>query len=415
MHPSEPLIEQPASRLAAVAIDILLTVACYLMAYRLRFEPTDFGLFLPTAVRALPLVALSQIAALLASRAYTYRQGKRWFPRLLVGIFAGTAIGALLTGAVLGFQGVSRISFAVDALLLALAAFGWRAVAGIARLVHQVKEERASSRSLEDRTAAPSVSAGLLGLVRYRELLKNLVLRDLKLKYRGSVFGFFWSLANPVLMIVTYTVVFTQVLRIRTPDFVFTLLLGLLNWTFFSNSTMMSTGAVIDASALIKSVAFPRVILPVATVMFNLAQFLLTIAVFLPVAVLVFGAGVSSAILLVPLVLALEVLFTTGVALALAAITSYFRDVKHILEIGLGILFWTTPILYQYETLPEFVRLPVLLSPMSSFVIAWQQIFHGGRVPDLAVWLTATSYSVGMFVLGASIFVSTEDRLAELV
>ena len=77
------------------------------------------------------------------------------------------------------------------------------------RLARAAREERASGHDLEDRTAPPSVSAGLLGIVRYRELLRNLVLRDVKLKYRGSVFGFFWSLANPLLMVVTYTIAFT--------------------------------------------------------------------------------------------------------------------------------------------------------------------------------------------------------------
>jgi len=412
---SELPVEQPASRLAALTIDAILAFACYLIAYRLRFTSSEFELFLPSALRALPFVVGAQIAALLACRAYAYRQGRRWFPRLFAGVCSGTAAGALLTWAIYGFEGISRISFAVDALLLVLATFGWRAASGIARLARLVREEHATAHALEDRTAAPSVSAGLLGIIRYRELLRNLVMRDLKLKYRGSVFGFFWSLANPLVMILTYTVVFTYVLRIRTPGFIFTLLLGLLNWTFFANSTMMSTGSIVDAGGLIKSVAFPRVILPVATVLFNLAQFLLTIVVFLPLALIMFGASLSPAILLVPVILALEVLFTMGVALALATITSYFRDVRHILEISLGVVFWSTPILYQYETLPEIVRLPVLLSPMSPFVIAWQQIFHDGRVPDLAVWLAATCYGTGMFVLGASMFVTSEDRFGELV
>lgn len=412
---TEPLVEQPASRFTAFTTDAALTVACYLAAYRLRFDSSELANFLPSAVRTLPLVAASQIAALLAFRTYTFRRGRRWFPRLLGGVLVGTAAGAWLTWQLYGFEGISRISFAVDALLLALAAFAWRAVAGVTRLARAAREERAEGHELEDRTAPPSVSAGLLGIIRYRELLRNLVLRDLKLKYRGSVFGFFWSLANPLLLVATYTVVFTYILRMRTPGFVFTLLLGLLNWNFFANSAMMSTGSVLDASGLVKSVAFPRAILPVATVLFNLAQFLLTITVFLPIALVFFGVPPSPAMLLVPVLLALQVLFTTGVAFALATATSFFRDVRHIMEIAIGMLFWTTPILYQYGSLPDALRLPILLSPMSSYVVAWQQIFHEGRPPDLAVWLTAVSYAAGAFVLGASAFVSYEDRLSEQV
>ena len=141
----EPLIEQPASRLTALAVDTALAVACYFAAYRLRFDSAEFARFLPTATRTLPFVVASQVAGLLAFRAYTYRQGRRWLPRLLAGVFSGTAMGALLAWLVHGFQGVSRISFAVDALLLALAAFGWRAVAGLVRLARAAREERASA------------------------------------------------------------------------------------------------------------------------------------------------------------------------------------------------------------------------------------------------------------------------------
>lgn len=410
-----PLIEQPGSRQIALATDGFLAAACYLAAYRLRFDSSELARFLPSAMATLPLVAVSQLAAIVTFRTYNYTQGRRWFPRLLAGVLVGTAVGALLTNVVHGFEGVSRVSFAVDAVLFALSAFAWRALVGLIRLARTASGEATAHGILEDRTVPPSVSAGLLGILRYRELLRNLVLRDLKLKYRGSVFGFFWSLANPLLMVVTYTVAFTYILQIRTAGFVFTLLLGLLNWTFFANSAMMSTGSVVDAAGLIKSVAFPRAILPVATVLFNLAQFLLTITVFVPLALAVFRVSLSPATLLLPVLLVLQILFITGVAFALATLTSFFRDVRHMLEIALGMLFWTTPILYQYASLPELVKLPVLLSPMSPFVVGWQQILYEGRGPDVAVWLTACAYAAGMFVLGASVFVSSEDRLAEEV
>ena len=119
-------------------------------------------------------------------------------------------------------------------------------------------------------------------LYRYRELLKNLVLKDLKLKYRGSVFGFLWSLANPLLMIIVYALAFTYILRVRSERFVFYLMLGQLSWTFFANSASMSTTSIVDNSGLLKSVFFPRAILPMGTVLFNLAQYLLTVSVFLP-------------------------------------------------------------------------------------------------------------------------------------
>jgi ABC-type polysaccharide/polyol phosphate export permease len=411
----EAFAEPPASRLLAIAVDSVLTVACYMAAYRLRFDAKELANFLPSALRALPLVAVAQMTTLLLLRTYSYRQGRRWLPRLLVGVPVGTAVGAVLTWMIFGYEGISRLGFAVDALLLALAAFGWRAAYGVVRLIRAARTQHAATDALEDRTAPATISAGLLGIVRYRELLRNLVLRDLKLKYRGSVFGFLWSLANPLMMIVVYTIAFTQILQIRARGFVFVLLLGLLNWNFFSGSAMMSTGAVVDAAGLVKSVAFPRAILPVATVLFNLAQFLLAIAVLLPLGLALNNVPLAPSILLFPVVLGLQILFTTGVAFALATATSFFRDVRHMLEIALGMMFWTTPILYQYRNLPDYLHLPILLSPMSPFVVAHQQIIYEGRVPDLAVWLAAGMYSSAMFIIGASVFVNSEARLAEQV
>ena len=176
----------------------------------------------------------------------------------------------------------------------------------------------------------------VLSLYRYRELLRNLVFKDLKLKYRGSVFGFVWSLANPLLMIVVYAIAFTFILQVRSAGFVFYLMLGQLSWTFFSSSAMMSTGAVIDNAGLLKSVRFPRAILPIATVLFNLAQYLLTVSVFLPVMMLWYSVPLSAPMLVFPVFLALQVLFTIGIALLLATGTAFFRDMRHLLEVALA-------------------------------------------------------------------------------
>jgi lipopolysaccharide transport system permease protein len=409
------LVEPGASRLLGLAVDAALAIVCYFAAYRLRFEGTELVQFLPSAARTLPLVAGSQVAAIAAAGTYIHRQGRRWLPRLVLGVALGTGTGALLTYLVHGFDGVSRISFFVDALLLTLAAFGWRSVVGLTRLARAARDERREALVLEDRSAPPTVSAGLLGILRYRELLRNLVLKDLKLKYRGSIFGFVWSLANPLLMVAVYTLAFTYVLRMRTEGFVSLLLIGLLTWGFFSSSAMMATGALVDSGGLIRSAGFPRAVLPLATVLFNLAQFLLSLSVLLPLALAMFRVSPSPAMLLFPVFLGLQILFTIGVALAVSTATAFFRDVRHLLEIALSALFWTTPIVYSHENVPEFLRLPILLSPVSPFVVAYQEIFYYGRTPAVPVWLIAFGYASAAFVLGASFFVTCEDQLAEHV
>ena len=210
------------------------------------------------------------------------------------------------------------------------------------------------------------------------------------------------------MMVVTYTIAFTYILQIRTEG-----LSSTFSWVssleVFSELSDDVDGSVVEAERWSKW-AFPRVSCR-SPPSLQSGQFLLTIAVFLRfrgdsafphTAVSLCGtAGARSS--------------SSGCRVRACTLTSFFRDVRHILEIALGVLFWTTPILYQYDGLPELVRLPILLSPMSAFVVGYQQIFHAGRPPDLAVWLAAACYGAGMFVLGATLFVSTEDRLAEQV
>jgi ABC-type polysaccharide/polyol phosphate export permease len=273
-----------------------------------------------------------------------------------------------------------------------------------------------STADLVDRAAeTATVGATLAGLYAYRELLKNLVIKDLKLKYRGSVFGFLWSLANPLLMIIVYTMAFTYILRIRAEGFVFYLMLGLLAWTFFANSAGMSSGAIIDNTGLLKSVVFPRAILPISTVLFNFAQYLLTLTVFLPVMMLWYRVPFAAPMLLFPIFLGLHLVFTIGVALILSTGTAFFRDVRHLLEIALAILFWMTPIVYDFSQVPEALRLPILFSPLSSFIVAYHDIFYLRQWPEATVWLVATAYAFGALGLGARLFMRSQDRFAELV
>src|SRR6266542_3490902 len=164
-------------------------------------------------------------------------------------------------------------------------------------------------------------------LFRYRELIRNLVLKDLKLKYRDSVLGFLWSLANPLLLILVYSFVFGHILRGGPPNFTYFLMVGILPWNFFAQSLMMSTGSVLDNGNLIRKVAVPMEVFPVATVLFNLAQYLLALIVLFPMAFIFFGVLPSWSWLAFFPILALHVLFTLGACFVVATATVFFRDV----------------------------------------------------------------------------------------
>jgi homopolymeric O-antigen transport system permease protein len=400
--------------LILVAVDALTAVVAVFVAYRLRFDPAVLPDFLSGAGRVAVLTAVLVPTWFAIGRVYARPMGRLWPIRILVGSTVAFALAAAVLWATGRFEGVSRFAFPAAALLTTLGAAGWRSVVRIRELMRPAAVR--STQQFDD-LAEPDRSIGLnlMKLWAYRELVRNLVLKDLKLKYRGSALGFIWSLVNPLMMLAVYSFAFTYILGIRREGFVYFLLLGILPWTFFASTAGMSTGSIADAGGLLRSVRFPRTVLPVATVIFNLAQYLLTFAVLLPIMLLVFGIAPSGSMLAFPVVLVLLVLFTTGVAFILAAASAFFRDVKHLVEIGLGALFWMTPILYDLASVPERFRLPILLMPVSPFVTMSHDIFYHRVWPDGSIWAAATCWSAATFMGGVSMFLSYEDRFAEHV
>jgi len=273
-----------------------------------------------------------------------------------------------------------------------------------------------TDEELEDRAIIrPTLGRTLRGLFQYGHLLRNLVSKDLKLKYRGSALGFVWSLANPLLMIGVYTFAFTRIMKVETPAFVFYLVLGILAWTYFANAIAMSSGSIVDSGGLVRSVWFPRAILPFATVLFNLAQYLLTVAVFLPILMVLYDKPPAAPALAYPLVLLLQTAFMAGLALLLSVSTAFFRDVRHLVEVALAVLFWATPIVYEMSRVPERFRGWLQFSPMAPYVTAYHDIFYYRRWPDAGVWALAAGYAVVALAAGLWLMTRHEDRLTEQV
>lgn len=270
--------------------------------------------------------------------------------------------------------------------------------------------------AMDDRAAERrGIARTVTGLRQYRHLLRNLVAKDLKLKYRGSVFGFVWSLANPLIMITVYTVAFTYLLPLRTPAFVFYLMLGVLAWTFFASAIAMSTGALVDNGGLVRSVWFPRAILPIATVLFNFSQYLLTVLVFLPAMMAFYRVVPAPPMLAFPIFLLLQVALTIGLALMTSVGTAFFRDIRHFVDVGLAILFWATPIFYETTNLPAALRRTILLTPLSPYITAYHDIFYYRQWPAIEVWALAFAYAAVTLVAGLWLIARVEDRLTEQV
>ena len=304
----------------ATMLDVLTALGCYVAAYRLRFDAADARHFVSIALLAFPLIAVVHVSSLAVTGLYTVRGQVVWPLRLVVGTAIGVPLGLIAAVWLVGAEGISRLAIAGYGFMFGVAALAWRAAAGVGMRWASLRRAPPTHSDLEMQGAAyRSMTGGLLLAFQYRDLLRNLVIKDLKLKYRGSVLGFVWSLLNPLVMIVVYTVAFTYILRVPTDRYSFFVLIGVLTWSFFASAIMGSTDAITTGGGLLRSVLFPRIILPVSGVLFCLVQYLLTVAVFLPLMLAYHRIPLGPQMLLFPVLLFLQLLVISGLALALSA------------------------------------------------------------------------------------------------
>jgi homopolymeric O-antigen transport system permease protein len=250
-------------------------------------------------------------------------------------------------------------------------------------------------------------------LFAYRELIRNLVTKDLKLKYRDSVLGFLWSLANPLLLILVYSFVFGHILRGGPANFAYFLMVGILPWNFFAQSLMMSTGSILDNGSLIRKVALPMEVFPLTTVLFNLAQFLLALVIFFPMAWLFFKVPVAWSWLNFFPILVLQILFTLGLSFIISTATVFYRDIRHFTEIFLMLVFWLTPIIYDAQLAPALLKRVLYMNPFSYFILAYQDALYRNVFSSVEQWLAIASLAVFSIASGYTLFAACKARFPE--
>jgi len=248
----------------------------------------------------------------------------------------------------------------------------------------------------------------------YSHLLRNLVARDLKLKYKGSVFGLLWSLANPLLMLAVYTLAFRYIIRVQVENFPIFFIVGYLPFVFLSTSLTLGATCLVDNAALIAKIYFPRQVLPYSVVLSSAVQFLLALACLGPVLWAV-GLAVTPALVAVPLIVALQVLFAIGWVLALSVAHTRFRDTRHFLEIGLVVWFWVTPIVYPIDMVPDPIRWFIAANPMTAFLHAYRVVLLQGALPSVLLIGELLAWSVAMFLFGTIVFRSASAQIPEML
>ena len=264
----------------------------------------------------------------------------------------------------------------------------------------------------------------LAELWRYRELVRNLIARDLKVRYKNSVLGIAWSWLNPLLMMMVFTIVFTVINRAppniaHYPLFV---LSGILPWNFFSASVVGATASIVGGSYLIKKVYFPREVLPLVAVLSNMINFVIALPVFFGMA-LAFGVRLTPWALFMPVVLLVQVIFSVGIGLILATLNVYYRDTQIIMEVVMLAWFFVTPILWDARTIPEtkvlfgiawpIQRLVYILNPMDSIVASYRDTLYWGAQPALDFFVRSTLTAIVILVLGYALFHRFSPSFAE--
>jgi len=273
--------------------------------------------------------------------------------------------------------------------------------------------------------------AKLRELFAYRELIENLVVRDLKVRYKSSVLGFFWSWLNPLLLMTVFTVVFTVMLpNLATPNFPVFVLCALLPWNFFNAAIMSAINSIVHNANLIKKVYFPREILPISTVLSNLVNFLLSLPVLFLFIVLL-GVPLTRWLVYLPLIVLVEVAFATGVALILSTLNVFYRDTSVIMEVIMQAWFFLTPVFYPVDLLPQWKtvwgvvvpvrRLAYILNPMASIIASYRTVLYGftdgsSPAPPAVDFFSRTIVtSLVCLLVGYAIFTHYAHRFGEEV
>jgi ABC-2 type transport system permease protein len=256
----------------------------------------------------------------------------------------------------------------------------------------------------------------LLELGLYKELIKTLVSRDLKARYRNSVLGYAWTWLEPLMMMLIFIIIFDVLLKSGVEHFPVYLLIGLVPWTFFSNTLSASVGSITGNAGLIKRVYYPREIFPLTLILTHGVNMALSFLVLIPV-ILVFGVSITAKILLLPILTMLLFFFTFGLGLILATLNVFMRDIKHMVPLVIRVWFFATPIFYAVESrVPERVLdIYMILNPMAVILTLFRVAFMNYTPPKPLQIVVTSIICVLVFLVGYIFFKKNEDLMVKRI
>lgn len=250
-------------------------------------------------------------------------------------------------------------------------------------------------------------------IFQYREMIVNLVHKDLRGRYKGSVLGFLWTFINPLFQLAVYTMVFSVILRAGIEKYYLFLFVALIPWIFFSTSLSGGAGIILQEKNLVTKIYFPREVLPIAFVTSSFVNMLYSFVIALAASVLLGDHLNFIAWCYLPIIMVVEYLFALGCVLLASAVTVYFRDMEHIL--GIVVMAWQflTPVMYSVDMVPAEWMPVFLLNPMTSLITAYRDVLYYGQIPSLETLARPFVISLAVLLLGELVFRKLQRGFAE--
>ena len=251
----------------------------------------------------------------------------------------------------------------------------------------------------------------MMYIFEYKELIRNLVISDLKTIYSGSVFGFAWSMLNPLLMMLVLYFVFSGIFHSQE-NFVLYLLTGILAWRFFANGTTAAMFSIVGKPSLVTKIFIPREILTLSVALSCFISSILEFLVLIPL-LIILGAGISATILLVPLLHLMYFLLVYGISLILASLYVYYRDLNQIWDIVLQVGFFLSPIVYPLSYIPAKYEFYYMLNPITRLITMYRDVLLDGTIPKISDFGIVIASGLILFVIGTLLFKKQSRRFAE--
>ena len=251
-------------------------------------------------------------------------------------------------------------------------------------------------------------------LIAVRQIIKSMAIKNLKGKYVGSTLGISWAIINPLLIMFAITFVFTLVMKTEIKHFPLLVLSALLPWFFFINSICESTTSMKQNIGMLNQFIIPRETIPISIVLANFANFLFGFIVMLPIFV-IFNTEIFKYLWLLPLIMFLHFTFALGVSIFFSIVNVYFRDLSQLLNVGVMLWFWLTPIFYSLEMVPQNYRWIIIVNPGTCYVDIYRALLYRASSGSIYMWALAIGFALVSIITGYALFIKKEANILKYI